>query len=137
MGEKTMAMIEPTINWEKFQYDVDNGMSAYNLQHKYVLTPRQYRWIMRKIVRKDGFSRKATGLQRKRIHKEFNDTYISIRKNTKGFIIKRNNTYYGNYETLETARKVKSELIKVDWDKAQLNKIRKELGLKPLRGYHL
>ena len=130
-------MIEPTINWENFLSDVDKGMSAYNLQHKYVLTPRQYRWIMRRVVRKDGFSRKATGLSRKKVHRDFYDTYISINKNFKGFIIRKNNIYYGNYETLEIARKVKKELIKVNWDKTQLNKIRKEIGLKPLRRYNL
>lgn len=132
-----MTMIEPTINWENFLSDVDKGMSAYNLQHKYVLTPRQYRWIMRRVVRKDGFSRKATGLSRKKVHRDFYDTYISINKNFKGFIIRKNNIYYGNYETLEIARKVKKELIKVNWDKTQLNKIRKEIGLKPLRRYNL
>lgn len=128
-----MAMVEPVINWDNFLKDLDQGMSAYNLQAKYTLTPRQYRWIMRRITRKEGFSRKATGLQRKKVHKDFNDTYIGISKGKKGFIIKKNNVYFGNYETLEIARKVKKELIKVNWDKNQLNDIRKELGLKPMR----
>ena len=44
--------------------------------------------------------------------------------------------YFGNYETLEIARKVKKELIKVNWDKNQLNNIRKELGLKPMGNYN-
>lgn len=130
-----MMMVEPTINWDNFLADLNDGMSAYNLQHKYVLTPRQYRAIMRNIVRKDGFSRKATGLPRKKAQKDFKDTYISILKGRKGFIIRKNNVYFGNYETLEIARKVKKELIKVNWDKNQLNKIRKELGLKPIRSY--
>lgn len=132
-----MAMVEPTINWTNFLSDVDQGMSAYNLQAKYTLTPRQYRWIMRRIIRKDGYSRKATGLPRKKAQKNFNDTYISILKGRKGFIVRKNNVYYGNYETLEIARKVKRKLIEVNWDKSKLNKIRKELGLKPLRSYQL
>lgn len=126
-------MVEPTINWANFLKDLDQGMSAYNLQAKYTLTPRQYRWIMRRIIRKDGFSRKATGLQRKKAHKDFNDTYISILKGRKGFIIRKNNVYFGNYETLEIARKVKMKLIEANWDKSKLNDIRKELGLKPMR----
>ena len=126
-------MVEPTINWDNFLADLNDGMSAYNLQAKYTLTPRQYRAIMRNIVRKDGFSRKATGLQRKKVHKDFHDTYISILKGRKGFIIRKNNVYFGNYETLEIARKVKKELIKVNWDKNQLNKIRKQLNIKPMR----
>lgn len=131
-----MMMVEPTINWTNFLKDLDQGMSAYNLQAKYTLTPRQYRWIMRKIIRKDGYSRKSTGLSRKKAHKDFHDTYISILKGRKGFIIRKNNVYFGNYETLETARKVKKELIKVNWDKNQLNKIRKELKIKPMRKYN-
>lgn len=126
-------MVEPTINWTDFLKDLDQGMSAYNLQEKYTLTPRQYRAIMRNVIRKDGFSRKATGLPRKKAHKDFNDTYISILKGRKGFIIRKNNVYFGNYETLEIARKVKRKLIEANWDKNQLNDIRKELGLKPMR----
>lgn len=126
-------MVEPTINWTDFLKDLDQGMSAYNLQAKYTLTPRQYRWIMRNVIRKDGYSRKATGLQRKKAHKDFNDTYISILKGRKGFIIRKNNVYFGNYETLEIARKVKRKLIEANWDKSKLNDIRKELGLKPMR----
>lgn len=126
-------MVEPTINWANFLKDLDQGMSAYNLQAKYTLTPRQYRWIMRRIIRKDGYSKKATGLQRKKAHKDFNDTYISILKGRKGFIIRKNNVYFGNYETLEIARKVKMKLIEANWDKSKLNDIRKELGLKPMR----
>ena len=126
-------MVEPTINWDNFLADLNDGMSAYNLQAKYTLTPRQYRFIMRNIVRKDGFSRKANGLERKKVHKDFHDTYISILKGRKGFIIRKNNVYFGNYETLEIARKVKRKLIEANWDKSKLNDIRKELGLKPMR----
>ena len=130
-----MAMVKPVINWDNFLADLNDGMSAYNLQHKYVLTPRQYRHIMRNVIRKNGFSKKATGLPRKKAHRDFNDTYISILKGRKGFIIRKNNVYFGNYETLEIARKVKIKLIEENWDKNQLNKIRKELGLKPTRSY--
>ena len=132
-----MMMVEPTINWNNFLADLNDGMSAYNLQTKYTLTPRQYRYIMRRIIRKDGYSKKATGLPRKKAQKDFNDTYISILKGRKGFIIRKNNVYFGNYETLKIARKVKRKLIEVRWDKSKLNEIRKELGLKPLRGYKL
>ena len=129
-------MVEPTINWTNFLADLNDGMSAYNLQAKYTLTLRQYRWIMRRIIRKDGYSKKATGLPRRKAHRDFNDTYISILKGRKGFIIRKNNIYFGNYETLEIARKVKRKLIEANWDKNQLNNIRKELGLKPMRNHN-
>ena len=35
------------------------------------------------------------------------------------------------------ARKVKKALIQYNWDKSKLNEIRKDLGVKPLRGYKL
>jgi len=130
-------MIEPVINWDEFLKDLDAGMSAYNLQKKHILTPRQYRWIMRRVTRKDGYSKKATGLKKNQIQKDFHDTYISILKNKKGFIIRKNNVYYGNYETLDIAREVKKALVECNWNKSELNKIRKELGVKPLRGYKL
>ena len=128
-----MAMVKPVINWDNFFADVDAGMSAYNLQNKYALTPRQYRWIMRRIIRKDGYSRKATGIKKNEVQKDFNDCYISVQKGKTGFIVRKNNVYYGTYETLDLARKIKKALTKVDWDKSKLNKIRKDLGLKPMR----
>ena len=53
------------------------------------------------------------------------------------YMIRKNDVYYGQYDTLLIAKKIKKELAKVNWDKSQLNKIRKSLGLKPMRSYHL
>ena len=128
-----MAMIEPVINWDNFLSDLDDGMSAYNLQAKYILTPRQYRWIMRRVVRKDGYSRKASGIQKNRVFKNFNDPYISVRSDNHKFLVRKNNVYYGEYETLKTAREIKRRLTEVNWDKSKLNEIRKSMGLKPMR----
>ena len=127
----TMAMIEPTINWNNFLSDLDKGMSAYNLQAKYILTPRQYRWIMRRVVRKDGYSRKASGIKKNNVSKNFNDPYISINNNK--YLVRKNKVYYGQYETLKTAREIKRRLTEVNWDKSKLNDIRKSMGLKPMR----
>lgn len=127
-------LTEPTIDMEAFRKDWMNGMSAYNLQSKYVLTPRQYRRLVRDKKREDGCE-----LTKSRTHKYvcrsyFNEPYIS--KTANGYyIVRKNETYYGQYKTLEIARKVKMKLIECNWDKEQLNKIRKELGLKPMRSY--
>lgn len=129
-----MAMVEPVINWDNFIEDVNNGLSAYDLQHKYTLTPRQYRWIMRHVQRKEGYSLKKTRVQPYTRRSYFNEPYITKRKNGR-YIIRKGKVYYGQYATLEIAKKVKQELIKSRWDKGQLNTIRMKLGLKPLRSY--
>lgn len=131
-----MAMVEPVINWENFLKDLDDGMSAYNLQHKYVLTPRQYRYIMRNIVRKRGYSLKKSRVKPYKSRTKFNEPYISFKKDGR-YLVRRKGIYYGQYDSLEIAKKVKKELAKVNWNKNQLNKIRKEIGLKPVRSYKL
>ena len=44
--------------------------------------------------------------------------------------INSKNVYYGSYDTLEDANRVKQELIKNNWDKTCLDKICKELGVR-------
>lgn len=127
-------MVEPTINWDKFLTDVNDGMSAYNLQHKYVLTPRQYRSIMRNIIRKDGYCLKKSRVKPYKSRTRFDEPHITLKKDGK-YMIRKKSVYYGQYDSLETARKIKQKLIEVNWDKKQLNKIRKEIGVKPLRSY--
>ena len=133
-GTDTMAMIEPTLNWEEFLKDLDDGMSAYNLQEKHILTPRQYRWIMRRIVRKDGYSLRKSGIQKKTVRFDTNEPYISMKRDGH-FIIRKKKIYYGQYNTLETAKAVKEKLIEAKWDKRQLNKIRTSMGLEPMTMY--
>lgn len=131
-----MAMVEPTINWDNFLVDLNKGMSAYDLQHKYILTPRQYRSIMRSVIRKDGYTKKKSRVKPYKPRTPFNETYITLKKDGK-YMIRKNKEYYGQYNTLDIAKEVKKELIACKWDKTQLNKIRIKLGLKPLRSYHL
>lgn len=126
--------VEPTINMAEFIEDVKNGMSAYNLQDKYVLTPRQYRWLMRGVIREKGYDLKKTGVRRGHYRSKFHEPFITKRKTGK-YLIRKDEIYYGQYDSLEIARKVKKGLVECNWDKKQLNKIRKGLGLKPLRRY--
>ena len=59
------------------------------------------------------------------------DTYVS--KKRKSWCIQRTNRvhqgHYGAYESREIARKVRDKLVLCNWDKRQLPKIKKELGL--------
>ena len=62
------------------------------------------------------------------IQKTKYDTF-SIKKSTKlkeGWRVK----YYGTYNTIEDARKIRDELIKHNWDKTKLSRIKKKLGIK-------
>ena len=129
-----MSMIEPTINWDDFLKDLDNGMSAYDLQHKYILTPRQYRHIMRNIVRKDGYSMKKGRVKPYRARTDFHEPHITYKKDGR-FMVRKNKVYYGQYPTLDIAKQIKKGLVECNWDKEKLNDIRKELGLKPIRRY--
>lgn len=130
------TMIEPIIDMKSFIKDVDDGMSAYDLQAKYIITPRQYRYLMRGINRKQGYSLKKGRVKPYKTRSYFNEPHITLKKDGY-YIIRKNNVYYGQYKSLPIAKKVKKELIKVKWDKKQLNGIRKSLGLKPMREYQL
>lgn len=127
--------VEPTLNMNEFLEDVKNGMSAYNLQDKYVLTPRQYRWLMRGVVREKGYDLKKTGVRRGKYRSKFDEPFVTVRPNGK-YLVRKDEIYYGQYDTLEIARQIKKELIKVNWDKKEINTIRKRLGLKPMRKYN-
>ena len=130
-----MTMIEPDINMDNFLADVDKGMSAYNLQDKYTLTPRQYRRLMRNVERKNGFSLKRSRAVPFTHRSKFHEPYVTLKKDG-NYIIRKDSIYYGQYGNLEIARKAKKRLIECKWDKSKLNNIRKELGLKPMRNYN-
>ena len=63
----------------------------------------------------------------------FDEPYVSIDANTGKYAIRKDNTYFGLYDSLDIAKEVKKELVKVDWDKSKLNDIREELDLEPIR----
>lgn len=125
-------MEEPCINMDQFIKDFNEGMSSYNLQDKYLLTPRQYRKLVRGVRRKDGFSMKRSRTKNYTIRSKFDEPHITSKKDGR-FMIRKKEVYYGQYDTLEIAKKVKQKLIEHKWDKSKLNEIRKELGLKPMR----
>lgn len=124
-------MIDPDINIKNFKKDFENGMSAFDLKKKYILTPRQYRKLKENIKRKKPAERKKIKIKRN-VNTKFDEPYISIDVNSKKYAIRKNNIYYGMYETLEIAKKIKERLIKEKWDKSKLNEIRYEFDLKPI-----
>lgn len=130
-----MAMIEPVVNMSEFKKDYQSGMSAHNLQDKYVLTPRQFRWLRDKIaIEKRNPSRKRTGFKRKPKNYVVNEPYITLRDGR--WLLRKGKIYFGQYLTFEQAKYIKSRLIEEDWDKSKLDKIRDEINIKPLRCYN-
>ena len=125
-------MIDAVVNMKEFTKDVENGMSAFDLKKKYVLTPRQFRKLVENIERKKPIKRKKSKMKRT-IRTYFNEPYISIDANTGKYTIRKDKTYYGLYDSLDIAKEVKEKLIEENWDKSKLNDIRCELDLKPMK----
>ena len=125
-------MIDAVVNMKEFTKDVEDGMSALDLKKKYVLTPRQFRKLTENIERKKPIKRKKSKWKRT-IRTYFNEPYISIDANTGKYAIRKDNTYYGLYDSLDIAKEVKKKLIEENWDKSKLNNIRCELDLKPMK----
>lgn len=125
-------MIDAVVNMKEFTKDVENGMSAFDLKKKYVLTPRQFRKLVENIERKKPIKRKKSKMKRT-IRTYFNEPYISIDANTGKYAIRKDKTYYGLYDSLDIAKQVKKKLIEENWDKSKLNDIRCELDLKPMK----
>ena len=125
-------MIDAVVNMKEFIKDVEDGMSAFDLKKKYVLTPRQFRKLVENIERKKPIKRKKSKMKRT-IRTYFNEPYISIDANSGKYAIRKDKTYYGMYDSLDIAKEVKEKLIEENWDKSKLNNIRCELGLEPIR----
>lgn len=125
-------MIDAVVNMKEFTKDVEDGMSAFDLKKKYVLTPRQFRKLTENIERKKPIKRKKSKMKRT-IRTYFNEPYISIDANTGKYAIRKDKTYYGLYDSLDIAKEVKEKLIEENWDKSKLNDIRCELDLKPMK----
>ena len=125
-------MIDAVVNMKEFTKDVEDGMSAFDLKKKYVLTPRQFRKLTENIERKKPVKRKKSKMKRT-IRTYFNEPYISIDANTGKYTIRKDKTYYGLYDSLDIAKQVKKKLIEENWDKSKLNDIRCKLDLKPMK----
>ena len=125
-------MIDAVVNMKEFTKDVEDGMSAFDLKKKYVLTPRQFRKLVENIERKKPIKRKKSKMKRT-IRTYFNEPYISIDANTGKYAIRKDKTYYGLYDSLDIAKEVKEKLIEENWDKSKLNDIRCEMDLEPMK----
>jgi hypothetical protein len=126
--------VKPKINMQEFLKDWREGMSAPNLQKKYIITPRQYRWLKDRIESRSKPQRKATGTRRIAKSYDFNEPYITLRDGK--FLLRKGKVYFGQYNTFEEAKYVKERLKDNDWDKDKLDGIRSEINIAPLRSYN-
>ena len=98
--------------YEKFKKDfLDTSYSCLDLQEKYDLGGAKYKSLRRRVCAELGLKNKPRKQRlRKYIVKSFGKWVI--RKNING---KR--VYFGMYDELECAMKVRDELVKCNWDK--------------------
>ena len=129
-------MIEPTVDMKAFKKDWENGMSAYDLKEKYILTSRQFRWLKARLHPRKKPKRKAKADFRQRKINDWGigETYVTFSERGH-YIVRKGKTYYGQYRTLEQAKYVKERLIECNWEKKKLDEIREEIDLPPLRRY--
>ena len=101
------------VNIDEFVKDYDDKtMSATEMQKKYEISPRQYRLVaryMRETYRKKFQYHKSP--KKKYIYRDTRGYYV-VRKRI-GTVFK----YFGAYDTLDKAIKIRDMLIEYDWDK--------------------
>lgn len=100
------------VDLEEFINDYhDKTMSASKVQKKHKISPRQYRIVVRWLIEEHYYKKKKTTCASKHIYEESEGKFV---------IRKKKNTYYGyygTYDSLDKAIRVRDKLIEHDWDK--------------------
>lgn len=100
-----------------------------DLLQKYKLSRNEYNRLRKKIVEKYHIETKPTKFHPSPNNPE-NMTYIHKHNVDKFAVIKLINgkkVYYGAYDTVEIAQKIRDKLIECDWDKSKLKQIKSEV----------
>lgn len=122
------------INLEEFEEDFKlKEMTIKELKQKYDIGEAEYRRLKKELAEKGVYRTTPYGRKPKpkRIrHSNWGKNY-SYRDGAWNIskIINGKSLFYGRYKTENDAQKVVIELRKCDWDKNQLPKILKELGI--------
>ena len=93
----------------------DKSIKASQMQKKYKISPRQYRLVTRYM--RETYQSKPRyykSPQRKYIYRDIYGLYV-VRKRIDGVF-----KYYGAYNTLDEAIKVRDKLIECKWDKSKV-----------------
>lgn len=107
---------------------LDTNIRVVEILKRHGLTATVWAGIRKRITEETGFIRSQ---QRKPEKRKVSN--ISFHRSNGRYCVhkgKNNKTIsYGYYYSYEDARKVRDELLKVDWDKSELPRIKRGLGL--------
>lgn len=120
---------QDNINYDKFKNDFLNpNMTINDLIKKYHISKNKYSKLRAKICDETGLKSKPSINNNKRLLST--DTDYIHKHRGKFAIIKSFNKkryYYGTYDNLEVAKKIRDKLVEYSWDKTQLNAIKEEI----------
>ena len=100
------------VDLKEFSKDYeDKSMTALKIQKKYRISPRQYRLVVRYLLDTVYPKTKQCKSVDKHIYKSSYGKFV-VRKTVNGKF-----GYYGSYDTLKEARKIRDRLEKYNWDR--------------------
>ena len=106
------------MNAEKIRVQLRNGISIDKICKDYNITFQELFGLLKHMPDNNG----------EPVHKPKHLLYITKRDGH--YFLRKGNTYYGSYYTLEDAKKVRDYFIFNRWDKRKLDKVCEELGVK-------
>ena len=124
----------PRVEYNDFKKDfLDPSINVKTLQEKYDISRKQYCNLREQVLDETGLTSKpSTSIKDQSIQLITDKTYIRKYKNNNYFIqkiIKGKRRSFGIYANMETARKVRDELIKNNWDKNLADELQMKYGV--------
>ena len=124
----------PRVEYNDFKKDfLDPSINVKTLQEKYDISRKQYCNLREQVLDETGLTSKpSTSIKDQSIQLITDKTYIRKYKNNNYFIqkiIKGKRRSFGIYSNMETARKVRDELIKNNWDKNLADELQMKYGV--------
>ena len=134
MGKLNFRIVEGEtpidIDMEAFIHDYQySNLNVKQLKKKYNLSAAEYNKIKKQLLQK-GLRKGSTYSQGGLVYSNWGKNYNEHKGSWR--VTKSINSelqYYGSYNTEEEAQKVATALREADWDKEQLPRILKELGI--------
>lgn len=116
--------------FDEFCTDFFNpNLYVRDLRRKYGLSRNEYNRLRERLVEKYNVHIKPTKFHPSAEHPE-DMTYIHKHNDDKFAVIKLidgKKVYYGSYDTVDVARRIRDELIENNWDKTKLEDIQKNV----------
>ncbi len=120
------------INYEEFKKDFTNpSITVDKLTKKYKINRTEYNKLRKKIIKETNLTSKPYKTMKNQPTKIITSTTYIKKKNDYYYIQKKINgkrKNFGTYNNIETARKVRNQLIKHNWDNETYKKLYQEYG---------